>query len=117
MPSPLMRISLARPGACMAPKNIVFGPGRGRAPEPSLRGVEAASGIGLPQLPQKRWCAATSAAQVGQRRVADGAGWSGRVRATFSWAPQTWQAVALSAHRESQDSHTRPRVMAPIVAE
>ena len=63
MPSPLMRISLARPGACMAPKNMVLWPG-------FLAGAAAdggrASGMGLPQPPQKRWWGATSAPHEAQ---------------------------------------------------
>src|SRR5665213_3932682 len=49
-----MTVSLARPGGCwLAPKNMV------------LAGAEGAS-ILLPQLPQKRLSAGTSAPQVGQ---------------------------------------------------
>src|SRR3954471_11240502 len=54
VPSPLMTVSLARPGACcVAPKNMV------------LAGAGATS-ILLPQLPQNRLPVGTSAPQFGQ---------------------------------------------------
>ena len=53
-PSPLMTVSLARPGACwVLPKNMV----RAGAAVPSIL---------VPQLPQKRKPAGTSAPQFGQ---------------------------------------------------
>src|SRR5581483_839493 len=119
MPSPLIRISLARL-ACMAPKNIVL------AAPPGLRTSGAGAGAGAgapdetgrPQLPQKRCCGATSALQYGQRLApALGVDCEPRAGTMPSDAPQTWHVVALSGLNASQESHTSPRVMRAIVAE
>ena len=122
MPSPLMRMSLARPGACIAPKNMV------RARPPSARSSPCGWGetagcvpptvIGAPQAPQKRKLGATSAPQVAQMRLspdaAAGAGAAARLRCTGTIprdSPQAWQAVAFSGESASQASQTRPMVI------
>src|SRR5262245_33252544 len=101
-----MRMSLARPGACIALKNIVLGA--------FLRGAAAAGGgaapasIGLPQEGQNRKLDGTSLPQPGQARVAAAATLAGTIPRE---APQAWQAVALSGESASQLSQTRPMVI------
>src|SRR3954447_16593287 len=79
VPSPLMTVSLARPGACcVAPKNMV------------LAGAGATS-ILLPQLPQNRLPVGTSAPQFGQSMLA------------FSAARPTSQAAPDCGPRDGQE--------------
>src|SRR5688500_18824180 len=104
-----MRMSLARPCACMTLKNIVFGACR----PPVVR--TSSLGMGLPQLPQNLWAAGTMAPHPGQARsdcaVTEPTGGVTRVGApeTPRPAPQVMQDGAPSALYALQASQTSPR--------
>src|SRR5205809_3817605 len=121
MPSPLMRMSLARPGACIAPKKMVLA---------ALPGDDGATSTRAPHEPQKRWPGMSSAPHDEQSRAdaAVGAEVSGAIGAagaaeapaprvrgpepprcgTPSGSPQPAQTVAESGLSASHASHTSP---------